>query len=71
MERTKTVTVTITVDPAEEMFSVETIEGESGCTTSFGPTPLWSLWGDALRSHIGNEIVSWVEVMSEEEDDGE
>lgn len=34
MERTKTVTVTITVDPTEEMFSVETIEGESGCTTS-------------------------------------
>ena len=68
MERTKTVSVIITVDPAEEMFSVGTIEGESGCTTSFGPTPLWSPWEDALRSHIGDEIVSWVELMSDEEE---
>lgn len=70
MEHTKTITVTITVDPAEEMFSVETLEGESGCTTSFGPAPLCSPWEweDALRSHIGDEIVSWVELMSDEEE---
>lgn len=68
MERTKTISVTITVDPEEEMFSVETFEGESGCTTSFGPTPIWSPWGDALRSRIGDEIVSWVELMSDEEE---
>ena len=69
MEHKRTVTVTITVDPAEEMFSVETLEGESGHTTSFGPTPWWSPWEDALRSHIGDEIVSWVELMSDEEDE--
>ena len=68
MERTKTVTVTITVDPAEEMFSVETIEGESGCTTSFGPTPWWMDWKRALKEMIGNEIISWVELMSDEEE---
>ena len=48
--------------------NVETIEGESGCTASFGPTPWWSPWEDALRSHIGDEIVSWVELMSDEEE---
>ena len=69
MERTKTVTVTITVDPAEEMFSVETIEGESGCMANFGPTPLWMDWKRALKEMIGNEIISWVELMSDEEDE--
>ena len=67
MERTKTVTVTITVDPTEEMFSVETIEGESGCTASFGG-PLWMDWEKSLKEMIGNEIISWVKLMSEEEE---
>ena len=69
MERTKTVAVTITVDPVEEMFSVDTIEGESGCTANFGPTPLWMDWKRALKEMIGNEIISWVELMSDEEDE--
>lgn len=67
MERT--ISVTITIDPKEEMFTVSTIEGESGCTTEYGPTPLWSDWVGALKEHIGNEIVSWVELMSDEEDE--
>ena len=69
MERTKTVTVTITVDPAEEMFSVETLEGESGLTAEFGPTPLWMDWREALKETIGNEIISWVELMRETEEE--
>ena len=68
MERTKTVSVTITVDPEEEMFSVDTIEGESGCTAEFGPTSLWSDWRESLKEMIGNEIMSWVELMSDEEE---
>ena len=69
MERTKTVTVTITVDPAEEMFGIETLEGESGCTASFGPTPMWSDWRELLKEMIGNEIISWAELMMDGEDD--
>ena len=69
MEHTRTVTVTITVDPAEEIFSVETIEDESGCTTSFGPASLWMDWKRPLKEMIGDEIVSWVELISDEEDD--
>ena len=30
MEHTRTIAITITVDPHEEMFSVEGLEGESG-----------------------------------------
>lgn len=67
MERTRTIAVTITVDPQEEMFSVEGYEGESGDTWEFGPTPLWSAWQDALKEKVGNEIAGWVELMSEEE----
>ena len=63
----KTISVTITVDTKEEMLIVDTIEGESGCTTGFGPTPLWSDWKESLKETIGNEIVSWVELMSEME----
>lgn len=69
MERT--ITVTITVDPKEEMFSVETLEGESGLTAEFGPTPLWSDWEKALKEKIGNEVVSWVKVMEDEGDEEE
>ena len=68
MERTKSVTFTITVDPKEEMFSVEAIEGESGCMMDFGPTPFWSDWNDALKENVGNEIVSWIELMMDEEE---
>ena len=66
MERT--ITITITVDPHEEMFSVEGFEGESGDTWGFGPTPLWSDWKDALKEKVGNEIVGWVELMEEEDE---
>ena len=69
MERTKTVSVTITVNPKEEMFSIETLEGESGCTATFGPTPMWSDWRESLKEMIGNEIISWVELMMDEEED--
>ena len=65
MERT--ITITITVDPHEEMFSVEGLEGESGDTWGFGPTPLWSDWKDALKEKVGGEIVGWVELMEEED----
>lgn len=64
----KTLSVTITVDTEEEMFSVESLEGESGCDFEFGPQPLWGDWVPALKEAIGNEVVSWVELMSEEED---
>ena len=67
MERTKEISVTITMDVKEEMFSVETLEGESGCTATFGPTPLWSDWKKSLKEMIGNEIISWVELMMDEE----
>lgn len=67
MERTRTIAVTITLDPHEEMFSVEGYDGESGDTWEYGPTPLWSDWKDALKEKVGNEIVGWVELMSEEE----
>ena len=63
----KTITITITVDPHEEMFSVEGLEGESGDTWEFGPTPLWSDWKDALKEKVGGEIADWVEWMAEED----
>ena len=69
MERT--VSITITVDPKEEMFSVEAIEGESGCTSEFGPTPLWSDCENALKDKVGNEIISWVKLMMEEAEECE
>ena len=71
MERTKTVTFTITVDPKEEMFSVESIENESGCTNEFGINPLWSDWESSLKEKVGNEIISWVRLMWDEEEEEE
>lgn len=67
MERT--ITITITVDPHEEMFSVEGLDGESGDTWEFGPTPLWSGsdWKDALKDKVGGEIADWIEWMAEED----
>lgn len=62
----KTLSVTITVDTEEEMFSVEALEGESGCGFEFGPQPLWGDWEPALKEAIGNEVVSWVELMADE-----
>ena len=67
MERTKEVVVEITVDTQEEMFLVVTLEGESGLTSEFGPTPFWSDWESALKEKIGNEILSWVKLMMDEE----
>lgn len=67
MKRTRTIAITITLDPHEEMFSVEGYEGEIGDTWGYGPTPLWSDWKDALKEKVGNEIVGWVELMSDEE----
>ena len=65
MERT--ITITITVDPHEEMFSVEGLEGESGDTWECGQTPLWSDWKDALKEKVGGEIADWIEWMAEED----
>lgn len=62
----KTLSVTITVDTEEEMFSVDALEGESGCGFEFGPQPLWCDWVPALKEAIGNEVVSWVELMADE-----
>ena len=62
----KTVTVTITVDPHEEMFSVEGLDGESGDTWEFGPTTLWSDWKDALKDKV-NDIMN----LLEDDDDDE
>lgn len=67
MIETKTLSITITVDTEEEMFSVESLEGESGCDMDFGPQPLWGDWASALKEAIGNEVVSWVELMADEE----
>lgn len=69
MKRTKEISVTITMDAKEEMFSVDTCENESGCTASFGPTPMWSDWRESLKEMIGNEIISWIELMMDEEED--
>lgn len=69
MERTREISVTITVNPEEEMLSVETLEGESGLTAEFGPTPMWSDWRDSLKEMIGNEIISWVELMMDDEEE--
>ena len=66
MERT--ITITIAVNPHEEMFCVEGLDGESGDTWEFGPTPLWSDWKDALKEKVGNEIIDWVEWMEEEDE---
>lgn len=67
MERT--ISITITVDPKEEMFSVTTTEGESGFYTDFGPTPLWSDWRPALIKQVGEEVASWVTMMADEAED--
>ena len=69
MERT--ITVTINVDPKEEMFTVETLEGESGFYTEFGPTPLWSDWKPALIKQVGEEVASWVTMMADEAEEEE
>ena len=68
MIKTKTLSITITVDTEEEMFSVESLEGESGCDMDFGPQPLWGDWAPALKEAIGNEVASWVELMADEEE---
>ena len=69
MERT--IMVTINVDSKEEMFTVETIEVESGYMTEFGPTPLWSDWRPALIKQVGEEVASWVTMMADETEDCE
>jgi len=69
MERTRTLAVTITVDPKEEMFSVETLEGESGTTANFGPTPYWSKWYESLKKFLADEVDSWIDIMMDEEDE--
>ena len=59
MERT----ISVTINLENEMLTVSTLEGETGCMTEFGPTPIWSDWVNPLKEHIGNEIVSWVDLM--------
>ena len=68
MEHQRTLAVTITVDTKEEMFTVETLEGESGLTSTFGPTPYWSKWFDSLKNYLGDEVDSWIGIMMDEED---
>ena len=64
----KTVTITITVDPHEEMFSIDGLEYESGDTWEYGPAPLWSDWKDAVKEKVGGEIIDWIEWMAEEDE---
>lgn len=64
----KTLTIMIDVEPNEMMLSVGMIEPESGLTESFGPTPLWYEWEEPLKEAIGNEVVSWVKLMEDEEE---
>lgn len=64
----RTLRIEIELDPREEMFSIQTLESESGFTTEFGPTPLWSDWEKPMKEAIGNEIISWIEIMSDEEE---
>ena len=68
---TKTLSVTIDVEPNEQMLSVCSIEGESGYMMEFGPTPLWYDWKSALKDQIGNEVISWVEMMMDGGEDNE